>query len=66
MWDIESRRALLIRDVVILENIFRFNEENYIIPEPILFIFKDGKEVKEKDLVELKNKESELQALILP
>ena len=26
VWDIESRRALLIRDVIILENIFRFNE----------------------------------------
>ena len=38
VWDIELRKALFTRDVVILENIFRFNEDNYTIPEPILSI----------------------------
>ena len=33
VWDIEFRKALFLRDVVILENIFRFNEDNYTIPE---------------------------------
>ena len=63
VWDIELRKALFTRDVVILENIFRFNEGNYTIPEPILSILKDGKEITQDEYVstELNNKHQELQ-----
>ena len=54
MWDIELCKALFTRNVVILENIFRFNEDNYIIPEPILFILKEGKELSQEQYVSSK------------
>ena len=36
---------------MILENIFKFNEDNYTIPEPILSILKNGKEISPEKYV---------------
>ena len=56
MWDIELRKALFIRDVIILENVFKFNEDNYTILKLILSILENGKEVEDRNnYVELNN-----------
>ena len=56
MWDIELRKALFIRDIIILKNVFKFNEDNYIILKLIQFILENGKEVEDKNnYVELNN-----------
>ena len=56
MWDIKLRKALFIRDIIILKNVFKFNENNYTILKPILSILKNGKEVENKNnYVELNN-----------